>query len=346
MRIGIATVQVPFVNGGAELHAEGLRRALLRAGHKVDVITVPFHFFPHEQTRRDMAFCEESDFGSFNGYQVDRLIGLTFPAYLAQHPAKVLWVLHQHRAAYDLMGTTFDGGLSRTAEGRSFAEEIHAADRRAFDRAHAVFANSGTVAARIARWNGVDARPLYHPPPFADDFYNAEPWPYVFFPSRLEALKRQDLLIRAAAQVKSPISFVIAGEGGQCQNLLRLAESLGLMDRVRFVGNVRHAEKLAFYARCLAVFFGPRDEDYGYVTLEAMLAGKPVITCSDSGGPLEFVHDGETGFVTSPEPKAVANAIEKLAADRQRAFDMGHAARQRWNTQGISWDHVVETLLA
>ena len=53
---------------------------------------------------------------------------------------------------------------------------------------------------------------------------------------------------------------------------------------------------IELYANALAVVYAPIDEDYGYVTLQAFLAGKPVITSSDSGGVLEWVEDGVTGW--------------------------------------------------
>jgi glycosyltransferase involved in cell wall biosynthesis len=102
---------------------------------------------------------------------------------------------------------------------------------------------------------------------------------------------------------------------------------------------------LSWYANSLGVFFRPYDEDYGYVTLEAMLSAKPVITCSDSGGPREFVLDGETGFVVEPRPELVADAIDRLAANPGRAAQMGQNGLASYASLGITWDHVVSTLL-
>jgi len=81
------------------------------------------------------------------------------------------------------------------------------------------------------------------------------------------------------------------------------------------------------------------------VALEAALARKPLITCSDAGGPLEFVVDRETGRVVEPEPAAVAAAIDELHEDRARAARMGDAAREFYESLDISWDSVVEALL-
>ena len=69
-------------------------------------------------------------------------------------------------------------------------------------------------------------------------------------------------------------------------------------------GHVSREDLVGLYAGCRAAFYAPDDEDYGYVTLEAMLARRPVVTCSDAGGPLDFVRDGDTGRVAEPTPEA------------------------------------------
>jgi len=346
MRIGITTVQVPFITGGAENLAQGLCQALKRAGHETDLITMPFHHFPPDQTRRDISLWEESSFTSINGYGIDRLIGLMFPAYLAQHENAVFWMLHQHRAVYDLFGTPYDGGLSEMKDGAALQKAVVAADNAAFRRAKGIYTISRTVVDRLKHFNDVDATALYHPPFMAEAFHCAEAWPYLFCPSRLETLKRQDLLIRAIRRVKAPVHVVFAGDGGQRPALLRLAEQEGVSERVRFVGHISHAEKVAYYAHSLGVFFGPHNEDYGYVTLEAMLASKPVITCTDSGGPLEFIRDTCDGFVVPPEADSIAEAIDKLWNNRSSAAAMGRAGNEHYRSLGISWGNVVQALLS
>jgi glycosyltransferase involved in cell wall biosynthesis len=130
---------------------------------------------------------------------------------------------------------------------------------------------------------------------------------------------------------------------GELQNRAR---ELGLKGRVHWLGEVDEEEKLRQYAHSLGVIFPPVDEDYGYITLEAMLSSKPVITCTDSGGPLEFVRDGQTGFVADPTPEALAAAMDTVWADRGRAAAMGEAGRDLYNSMDISWETVVKRLLA
>jgi glycosyltransferase involved in cell wall biosynthesis len=71
-----------------------------------------------------------------------------------------------------------------------------------------------------------------------------------------------------------------------------------------------------------------------------------VITCVDSGGTLEIVSDGVNGFVVSPSPQRLAEAMDTLYRDRERAREMGLAGRRRIDELGIHWDRVVERLLA
>lgn len=330
----------PFLGGGARYHIAGLVEQL-RARHcRVETVLFPFQFQPSEQIDGVMAFAEQLDLSRPNGQPVDRVLSLQFPGYGVRHPQHIVWIMHQHRAAYELFDET-----GATAEERAFRDRVHAFDRRALDRAHKRFANSPRVAERLQDYLQLAAEPLYHPPPLAQEYRCENAEPYLFYPSRLESLKRQDLLIDAMALVHAPVNLLLAGSGGQEARFRALAEERGLSRRIRFLGEISDAEKVVFYARCTAVCFPTFDEDYGYITLEAMLSGKPVITCSDSGGPLAFVEDGHTGRVCEPTPEHLAAAIDELCAAPARTAEMGRAGRARYDALGISWDNTIERLL-
>ena len=341
MRVAIATVRVPFLDGGADLHAQGLRDAIAARGHPVEIVTHPFRFFPPGEVRREMAVWESEDFTRLNLYEPDRVICLKFPSYALKHPSKTLWLLHQHRSAYEL----FDAAAASDDE-RALKDEVTAFDSRHLAAIPRRFANSRRVAERLARYNGIEAKPLYHPPPLATRHYCARPQPYVFYPSRIEGAKRQELLVRAMQKLSGPGHAVFAGEGGQAGAMRELAEQLGVQHKVRFLGRVGTEELLALYANATAVCFPAFDEDLGYVTLEAMLSSKPVITCSDSGGPLEFVVDGETGYVVPPTPEGIAAAIAEVVAQPAQAARMGRAGKAEYARRVPGWDQVVDTLLA
>ena len=346
MRVLITTVQVPFVRGGGEVHAEGLRTALAAAGHEVEILTMPFRFKPASSVAQSMDAWSALDLDRFDWGAVDRAIHLKFPCYYAHHSNPVLWLLHQHRGVYELWDTPFGDAAGGDPEAGDLRARILARDTEALAQIGSRFANSRRVSERLQRYNGVSSEPLYHPPLHADSFYCAESLPFVFCPSRLEGLKRLDLLVEAMARVRTPLVALIAGEGGLRPALEAKVRALGLERKVRLLGRIEHDEMRAYYANCRAVFFGPYDEDLGYVTLEAMLSGKPVITCADSGGPLEFVVDGSTGAVCEPDAEAVAAALDATCRIPSRAQAMGLAGRDRYRGMGISWGNVVERLLA
>jgi glycosyltransferase involved in cell wall biosynthesis len=321
---------------------DGLLKALREAGHSAELIALPFRFSPLEKVVENMELWESLDFQRFDVGQIDHLIALKFPAINVQHPRKTVWLMHQHRSVYELFNTDF--GEQASDVSCKLRDKIRLSDTRNLSSAQAVFTISQTVSDRLKTFNGVDSQPLYQPPPGAEHFAPGAVFPYVYCPSRLEELKRQDLLIKAMRYVKSPVSAIIAGEGGMAQKYKKLAHEFGVENRVRFVGHVDSKQMRRYYSNCLAVFFGPFVEDYGFITLEAMLSGKPVVTCADSGGPTEFVLHGQTGFVVPPDPQAIAASVDDLWNSRSHGRDMGMAGLERYRDLEISWDSVVNKL--
>ena len=131
------------------------------------------------------------------------------------------------------------------------------------------------------------------------------------------------------AHVPSGIRLMVAGEGPLRAQLEDTAATSGVGERVTFAGGVDEERLIDLYAGALGVVFPPFDEDYGYVTLEAFLARKPVVTTTDAGGPLEFVEDGVAGAVVEPTPEAVGAAIARLAANRTGGQSLGDAGFER-----------------
>jgi glycosyltransferase involved in cell wall biosynthesis len=89
--------------------------------------------------------------------------------------------------------------------------------------------------------------------------------------------------------------------------------------------------------------FAPQDEDYGFVTVEAFAASRPVITCADSGGPAELVQHEESGLVLEPTPSGLARAFRRLIDDRDLAARFGTAGRRV--ADGLTWPATVKQLL-
>lgn len=337
----IGATQVPLQRGGAEWHAAALREQLAARGYNVDLVQVPFQWDPREAALRSALAWRLIDFTQAGGVPIDLFIGTRFPSYVARHPCKVVWLFHQFRQAYDLHEAGVDG-FAETPEGRALRRHVIELDTQALRECRAVYTTSHNNAARLRRFNGLEAAvlrlPLTDPEAFRAEAYE----PFVLSVGRLVSLKRVDLLLRALVHVAPPASAVIVGDGPERAALEALAAELGLAARVRFAGHVSDSETRALYARAGAVFYAPWDEDYGLVTLEAFHASKPVVTTPDAGGPLEFVAHEQTGLVAAPEPEAVGAALARLLGDPDLARELGRAGRER--VAGHSWDQVVAEL--
>lgn len=145
---------------------------------------------------------------------------------------------------------------------------------------------SANTAARLRQFNDVEAEPLYHPPPLADTLRHESYGAYLLSLGRLEPIKRVELAIEAMRHADEPLRLLIAGAGSHGESLRRTASAAGVTHRVEFLGRVSDQALVDLYVNALAVVYPPYDEDYGYVTLEAFLARKPVVSATDAGGPL------------------------------------------------------------
>jgi len=338
----VCSVQAPFIVGGAEILVHELRDNLERRGFRVDVANVPFKWYPVSEIVRQALAWRLIDVTESNGTKVDLVIPTKFPSYLVRHPRKVAWLFHQHREAYDLYGTPYCS-FRDTPEDNQVRDAIHTMDGTALSECGAVYTISRNVADRLARFNKLPGIPLYPPPHHLGRYANAGYGDYLFYAGRLDRLKRLDLAIDAMKRVKSGARLKIAGSGPLAEELRKQIVGLGVEDRVELLGFLSAEDLLDLYSRCRAAYYAPLNEDYGYVTVEAFLSRKPVVTTSDAGGPLEFVTEGETGVVTAPDPEAIAAGIDRLwELPQDRLRDLGEAGYQR--VKDITWDAVIDQL--
>ncbi|MFC4767580.1 glycosyltransferase family 4 protein [Effusibacillus consociatus] len=345
MRIAIATVQVPFEFGGAEFLAVNLKKQLTDRGHEAEIVTIPFKWYPSESLINSIRIARLLDLSEMKGKPIDLLIGLKFPIYYAKHENKVLWLLHQHREAYELWGTEYDG-LNKIPGGNKLRKLIMSYDTQYITECKKVYTISATVSERLKRYNGIDSTPLYHPPFGAEKFRSEDVGDYVFCPGRLEELKRQHILVEALRHTKTPVKVLLAGKGKQHyrDRLRSLIETYSLHEKVHLLGWIPEEQKIHYYANALAVYYGPYQEDYGYVTMEAFLSGKPVLTHVDSGGPLEFVTDNDNGFVLEADPIAVAEKLDFLYKNKEIAKNMGMNGMSLIKGLNMNWEFVIEKL--
>jgi len=338
----VCEAQVPFVHGGAELHVRGLVENLRRRGYQTERASVPFKWYPKEELLAQIAAWRMVDLSESNGERIDLVIGTKFPTYFVRHPNKITWLFHQYRAIYDLCGTPYSEFTHAEADVR-LRDRLIDLDGHALKESRAIFSNARNTAERLSRYNGLKAEPLYHPPPLAGKLKSGAAGDYFLSVGRLEGNKRVDLIIRALQHVDRRWRLVIVGEGPLRQELETLAAGAGVADRVTFAGALDETDLVNLYAGAAAIVFPPYDEDYGYITLEAFLSRKPVVTTGDAGGPLEFVIDGVTGLVTASDAESLGAAMSKIVADPKRATAMGDAGYER--VRGISWDEAIDKIV-
>jgi glycosyltransferase involved in cell wall biosynthesis len=344
-------VKVPFTTGGQEVLVGSLVKELRARGHDADVIELPDNPASHSDHLFYASLWRTIDFSSFFGKKVDLIIATKFPSYYARHPRKSLWLVHQHRAIYDLFGSRFSD-FSDDPRDEAVRRMLSDGDRRAIAECSFISGISRNVMTRLQEYNGVPGEALYPPLPLGTRYRCDDPQPYILSVGRICTIKRVDLMVKALPGVHEHITLKIVGrpdEAGVMEYLTNEIKKHHLTHRVEFLGRVDDNELLDLYAHALGVYYAPFDEDYGYVTLEALASGKPVITASDSGGVLEFVHDGENGYVVSPDTTSIAHACNRLVDDPLRYRAMSTHAREcidAWGVTTTGWDHVVSRLLS
>lgn len=332
MKVAVVAVAHPSGRGGAEVLYDGVEQALSRAGHEVERVTLS---------------CDESTYqGILEGYRAarsldlsrfDAVISTKAPSFNLRHPNHVVYLLHTVRIFYDMFDTWTDGSaLSRSRRDR--IRELDFSALAAVDDRHR-FAIGEEVAGRLMDSLGLPATVLYPPLPDAAKFREG-PFEHFLHAGRLHSWKRVDLVIRAYQSLSTDVPLLITGRGEAEADLRRLAAG---NDRIRFLGEVDRASLYDLYSRAAAVPFVPVREDYGYVAIEAMLSGKPVVTASDSGEPARLVENGVNGFVVAPEPGALAAALGNLARSPNDARRMGAEARAK--ATRLSDAEIAETLL-
>jgi glycosyltransferase involved in cell wall biosynthesis len=349
MRIAICHPATPFMRGGGEMHVEGLSQALQHAGHDVDVVSMPFKWYPPHELVHQMALWRSLDLSEANGVPIDMVITLKFPAYLVRHERKIVWLIHQHRAAYELWDHPEFGDLANHEHGQAVREMIRRGDRLALGEAKRIFTNSANVGGRLRRFLGMPSDVLYHRSPLCELLLRTETDGYgdaILFPSRIEPLKRQHLAVRAMRHTRTPVRLVLVGTGPGEAALRGEVGRLRLESKVELAGRVSDQRLIDMYRSALGVFYGPYDEDYGYVPLEAMAARRPVVVTADSGGPLELVLGGRNGLVVDPSPRAIAQALDHLYRDRRAAERFGTAGRGTIEDLVPPWSDVVDRLLS
>ena len=342
--LAVVTSSPPFVEGGHLVIARSLVSALRDAGHRADLVVTPQNRFGRQAAAYLATWL--TDVGrTHDDRSIDQVISLRYPSYAVRHPRHVCWLLHPMREYYDQWDAfsrplKWKGRLKEQARRRL----VWTADRYLLTKnVSTLFVISATVQRRLETFGGIRSEVLH--PPAPQRAYRVDDYePYLFAVSRFTPLKRMALIVEALAQPEAAsIRAVLAGEGESFDEVSRLVHERGLADRVSLPGRLDEATLVDHLARCRAVVFPPFDEDYGFVTVEAFASAKPVITCTDSGGPTELVQDGVSGLVSEPTPEALARAFRRVIGSRDLAERLGGAGNAV--AAKLTWPATVARLL-
>jgi len=343
-RIVVVTSDVPFVEGGHLTIARSTVKALNNYGYQADLVLTPQNRFGR-QIRAYIANRYHDVEEDGLGRKIHQIISFRFPSYAVRHPQHVCWLNHRMREYYDL----WDHLASQLGPKGKIKEGLRRTVIRAIDthllkhNVTKLYAQSQTIQERLQKWGNIPSEVLYPPPPqrayHTDGYEN-----FIFTVSRLQWLKRVDLLIDSFQYVKNKdLKAVIIGDGPEKETLIEKIKRFGLEDRIMLIGMSDEATVLSHYARCRAVFFAPLREDYGFVTGEAFASKKAVITTEDSGGPAEILKLCQAGYVLPPNPENIADKLDHIAEDENLAVKMGTSGFEFISK--LTWEDTVKKLI-
>lgn len=204
-----------------------------------------------------------------------------------------------------------------------------------------VVANSRYTAGYLEGVYGEAVRDVVYPGVNVEDFIFQPSDENIFLTiGQLWPHKRIKLIIEALKLVDNAQLYIV-GSGPEKEKLARIAEGMGLENRVFFLHGLTNLEVKILFSRALGVVFMPVKEPFGIVALEAMAAGKPLIAANE-GGFTEAV-DESCALLVAPEPEEIAERMRFLRDNKEVARRMGAAGRER--VQNYTWDHAAEQLL-
>ncbi|KAF2609267.1 hypothetical protein F2Q68_00046678 [Brassica cretica] len=240
-----------------------------------------------------------------------------------------------------------------TALRRMYRKPIDFLEEQTTGMADMILVNSNFTASTFAktfkRLHARGSRPaVLYPAVNVDQFNEPHAHKLNFLSiNRFEKKKNIDLAVSAFAilckhkqTLSDDVTLTVAGGYDErlkenveyLEELKSLAEKEGVSNRVSFITSCSTAERNELLSSCLCVLYTPTDEHFGIVPLEAMAAYKPVIACN-SGGPVETVKSGATGYLCEPSPEDFSSVMAKFVEDPELARRMGSEARR----------HVVES---
>ena len=258
------------------------------------MVTIAGKWYPATELAHQMAVWRSFDLTESNGLKIDAVVALKFPAYLVPHERKIVWLIHQHRSAYELWDHPEYGDLIKQEDGPQVRDLIWQADRVALGEAKRIFTNSQNVKDRLWSSLRIPSEVLYHPSPVTEALLRAG----------ARAVRRLHVLPEPARAAEAAVARD-RRDAARDRPTSRWCSSARVPTSARSATGsggsgsagqgadrdlpARRAALRAVPRRARACAIRPFDEDYGYVTIEGFAAERPVVTTTDVGGPLEFV---------------------------------------------------------
>jgi len=348
MRVAVINTQVPFVRGGAEVLADDLVKQLRIRNISSCLITIPFKWYPNDTLVKHVQACWNIDVSESNANKIDKIICLKFPVYCLTHQFKIIWLCHQHRPVYDMWNNQV-GGLVNTEENRKLKSFIKFSDNEALITAKKRFAISKNVSHRLKLHNDIQSDVLY--PPISSKITKKDKIEYdkfILCPSRINRLKRQHLIVEAFCSISSDYKLILTGIKEDAEYFTDITKIISKYNRendVIFLGFISDEKLSSLYRRCNFVTFIPYDEDYGYITIEAMSYMKCVLCTSDSGGVNEFIEHGVNGYKVSPQKESLSAALNTLIHTKD-SIKFGKAAYEKYLSLNLCWDNTINKLVS
>ena len=313
----VCEAQVPFIRGGAEALVSELVLQFRKHGFDTERVSLPFKWYPKSEVLAHAGAWRLLDLSESNGRPIDLLVGTKFPTYFARHPRKVTWLVHQHRAAYELVGTPYSDFAPRRTRHRvaRSADRARHRDARRVPRPLQHFGDDLEPPAALQRPDGRRRSTIRRGWPTR--LRGGPAGNYVL--SRRTAGNGQarrprdprDAAHRAVALADQSRAPARQREAFEAARGVARAGRRGCSSSEKSTDE--QVDRVSTRARSRWCF-PPFDEDYGYVTLEAFLSHKPVVTTTDAGGPERVRHGRRQRARDRPRSAAIGEASPRSIA--------------------------------
>jgi len=334
MKIAIINPSDEFeigVKGGNQYIAEALAKYIRKyTNHEVITIFTPSKVFPGISLIKSYIMHRLIDLSRF-----DLVITLKFPSFFISHKNHVCYFAHFYRDFYDLWK---ENPNNKKITFRIMRYIIKKTDYVGLKNTKKIYAYSKFIQEHLKE-EQIESELLYCPP--IEENFKSKRYDYILSSSILDDnRKRISLLIKAMNYVKSNTKLLIVGDGPHKEELMKLAKE---DKRIIFLGYKSPKDMIKIYSNSLCTCLVSYKEDYGLVTIESMKSKKPVITCIDSGGPLEFVEHEKSGLISEPNPLKISENMNRLIKDKDFAKKLGENGYER--VKNISWKNLINKLI-